>query len=186
MAYTQQDRLMAYNIFLETGSIEEVVKRTTIARKTLFRWKKDGGWDNLVQKFKDKVRATLEEKGIEKFVVKDENLLGVGRILFQMAYTSLRPTIEDEEGNTVPNPSLVTPTNISDVITLLTKAMAIQTEVLGKQIEEEPKLDITDEQRSAIYKILLGKRDYYGDEERRKAAEEFRNRQAQPSSEIPS
>ncbi|HEC64607.1 MAG TPA: hypothetical protein ENI23_04885 [bacterium] len=32
-------------------------------------------------------------------------------------------------------------------------------------------------------KILLGKRDYYGDEERRKAAEEFRNRNAQTTKE---
>ena len=69
--------------------------------------------------------------------------------------------------------------------------MAIQSEVLGRTVveeeeeeeEEEEQLDITDEQRDAIYKILLGKRDYYGDEERRKAAEEFRNRNAQTTKE---
>jgi len=177
MAYTQQDRLMAYNIFLETGSIEEVVKRTTIARKTLFRWKKDGGWDNLVQKFKDKVRATLEEKGIEKFVIKDENLLGVGRILFQMGYNYIRPTITDEEGNTIPNPTRVIPTSISDINTLLTKAMAIQTEVLGRTVEEEVQLDLTEEQGDAIHKILLGERDYHSflTNIRRRQAEAFKN-----------
>jgi len=186
MSYTQQDRLTAYSIFLETGNMEEVVKRTNVARMTLFRWKKKEGWDDLVKQFKDKVRAKLEERGISKFVVKDENLLGVARILFQMGYDSIRPTIEDEEGNKIPNPMRVLPGSIGDVTNLFTKVMAIQTEVLGRTVEEEEQLDITEEQRNAIHKILLGKRDYYGDEERRKAAEEFRNRQTQRSSEIPS
>lgn len=185
MAYTQEQRLAAYSIFLETGSMTEVVKRTKIAEKTLFRWKKKENWDGLIKQFKDKVRAKLEERGIEKFVIEDENLLGVARILFLMGYNSVRPTITDEEGNKIPNPGRVLPRSISDVTTLLTKAMSIQTEVLGRTKREEPNLDITEEQRDAIYKVLLGKRDYYGDEERRKAAEEFRNRQTQSSSEIP-
>ncbi len=185
MAHTQEERLNAYSIFLETGSMEEVIKRTNIASMTLYRWKKKENWDGLVKQFKDKVRAKLEAQGIDRFVIKDENLLGVGRILFQMGYNSIRPTITDEEGNKIPNPGRVLPRSISDVTTLLTKAMSIQTEVLGRTKREEPDLDITEEQRDAIYKVLLGKRDYYGDEERRKAAEEFRNRQTQRSSEIP-
>lgn len=185
MAYTQEQRLAAYSIFLETGSMTEVVKRAKIAEKTLFRWKKKENWDELIKQFKDKVRAKLEERGISKFIVEDENLLGVARILFQMGYNSIRPTITDEEGNKVQNPMRILPGSISDVTTLFTKAMAIQTEVLGRTVEEGQQLDLSEEQIEAIHKIILGKRDYYGDEERRKAAEEFRNRQTQPSSEIP-
>ncbi len=183
MAYTQQQRLMAYSIFLETGDMQEVVKRTNIASKTLYLWKKKENWDELIKQFKDKVRANLEERGISKFVVKDENLLGVARILFQIGYDSIRPTIEDDEGNKIPNPMRILPGSIGDVTNLFTKVMAIQTEVLGRTVVEEEQLDITEEQRDAIYKILLGKRDYYGDEDRRKAAEEFRNRNSQTTKE---
>jgi len=176
MAYTQQDRLTAYNIFLETGSIEEVVKRTTIARKTLFRWKKDDNWYGLVKEFKEKVRKKLEQSGISRYVVKDENLLGVARILFQMGYDSIRPTIT-ENGEIIDNPRKLLPGNISDVITLITKAMAIQTEVLGRTKREEPDLDLTEEQRDAIHKILLGERAYNSDSAKigRRKAEAFRN-----------
>ena len=174
---------MAYSIFLETGDMQEVVKRTNIASKTLYLWKKKENWDELIKQFKDKVRANLEERGISKFVVKDENLLGVARILFQIGYDSIRPTIEDDEGNKIPNPMRILPGSIGDVTNLFTKVMAIQTEVLGRTVVEEEQLDITEEQRDAIYKILLGKRDYYGDEDRRKAAEEFRNRNSQTTKE---
>lgn len=177
MAYTQQDRLRAYSIFLETGDMQEVTRRTNIASKTLYRWKKKEDWNELIKQFKIKVRAKLEERGISKFVVKDENLLGVGRILFQIAYNSIRATITDEEGNKIPNPSRILPGLIGDVITLLTKAMAIQTEVLGRTKREEPDLDITEEQRDAIYKILLGERAYNSDSAKigRRKAEAFRN-----------
>lgn len=178
MAHTQEDRLRAYSIFLETGDMEKVSEVTNIPAKTLYRWKIKENWDELIKQFKDKVRAKLEERGISKFVVKDENLLGVARILFQMGYNSIRPTVT-EEGETVENPMRILPGSISDVTTLFTKAMAIQTEVLGRTVEEEAQLDLTEEQINEIHKILLGKRHYYGDEERRKAAEEFRNRQTQ-------
>lgn len=176
MAYTQQDRLMTYSIFLETGDMQEVVRRTNIASKTLYRWKKDENWDELIKQFKIKVRAKLEERGLEKFVIQDENLLGVGRIIFQMAYNSLRPTIVNGEGDTVPNPNIIHPGSVSDVITLLTKSMSIQTEVLGRTVEEVSDRVYTEEEVKAINKILLKGQTYDADEDRRKAAEEFRNR----------
>ena len=183
MAYTQQQRLEAYNIFLETGSMTEVIKKTKIAEPTLFRWKKKEGWDDLVKNFKGKVRAKLEERGISRFVVKDENLLGVARILFQIGYDSIRPTITDDEGNKVPNMNRILPGSIGDVTNLFARVMAMQNEILGRTVEEEEQLDLTEEQIDGIYKIMLGKRDYDGDEDRRKAAEEFRNRQAQATTE---
>ncbi len=183
MAYTQQDKLTAYSIFLETGDMQEVVRRTTVASKTLYRWKKKENWDELIKQFKNKVRAKLEERGISRFAVKDENLLGVARILFQIGYDSIRPTITDDEGNKIPNMNRILPGSIGDVTNLFTKVMAMQNEILGRTVEEEEQLDITEEQRKEIYKILLGKRDYYGDEERRKAAEEFRNRNSQTTKE---
>lgn len=164
--------------------MEEVIRRTNIASMTLYRWKKKENWDGLAKQFKEKVRKKLEQNGISRYVVKDENLLRVARILFQMGYDSIRPTIT-EDGEVIDNPNRLHPDSISDMVTLITKAMAIQTEVLGRTKREEPDLDLTEEQIDAIHKILLGKRHYYGDEERRKAAEEFRNRQTQSSSEIP-
>ena len=177
MAYAQQDRLMAYSIFLETGSMEEVVKRTNIASKTLYRWKIKENWDELIKQFRDKVRAKLEERGISKFIVKDENLLGVARILFQMGYNSIRPTVTDDEGNRIPNSNRILPGSIADVITLITKSMSIQTEVLGRTKREEPELDLTEEQIDAIHKILLGERAYNSDSAKigRRKAEAFRN-----------
>ena len=66
MAYTQQQRLEAYNIFLETGSMAEVIKKTKIAEPTLFRWKKEEGWDDLVKKFKGKVREKRDKQVCSK------------------------------------------------------------------------------------------------------------------------
>lgn len=186
MAYTQQQRLMAYNVFLETGNMDEVVKRTNIARRTLFLWKKEDDWDEMIKQFRDKVRATLEESGISKQLVKDEDLLRVGRILFAMIYTALRPTISDNDGNKVPNPDRVMPKSISDIFTILTKVKTMQNEILGRQPGEEVSdREYTEEEVRIINKILLKGQTYDADEDRRKAAEEFRNRQARSSSEIP-
>lgn len=177
MAYTRQQRLGAYNIYLETGSMTEVVKRTKIAEKTLFRWKKEEDWDELIKQFKIKVRAKLEERGLDKLIVKDEDLLRVIRILFQLTYTALRATVEDDEGNTIQNPNRVIPTSISDINAILTKVTTLQSEVLGRQVEEElPQKEYTEEEVKLINKILLKGRTYDADEDRRKAAEEFRNR----------
>lgn len=97
-------------------------------------------------------------------ITKDEDWLRVSRIIFGLTMGTLR-------GN---NP--IVPRSITDVINSLRYVAEIQDKITGKQ-EPEKVPQVTDEQAKEIYKILLGDKAYDADEDRRRKAEELRNRQ---------
>ena len=163
--YTSVEKEKAFNIFMKTGNIAETAKEIAIIERTLYNWAKDDNWKQRVEQARQELIKVLEEKGLLDLITKDEDWLRVSRVMFALTIGTLR-------GN---NP--IVPRSITDVINSLRYVAEIQDKVIGKQ-EPETAPQITDEQAKAIYKILLGDKAYDADEDRRRAAEEFRNRQA--------
>jgi len=171
--YAPGEKEQAFNIFMKTGSISKTAQETDIGERTLYNWAKDDNWKQRVDQAREELRKVLEEKGLADLITKDEEWLRISRILFGLALRPIRTTNERGE----PITPEISVRSIGEVINLLRYANEIQDKVIGKQ-EPETAPQVTDEQAKAIYKILLGDKAYDADEDRRRKAEEFRNRQA--------
>lgn len=149
-------QLIAVNLLLQGLTDQEVADRVRVRRETVNQWKNNNLYfqDEVDRRTREVWRAIKD--GLGYWAQKAVAVLGK-----KVDEGSLKAAIE----------------------TLKAAGVYGKIEKPVQAMEEQPLPDITDEQANAINKILLGDRAYNGDEERRRKAEEFRNRQTQTAEE---